>query len=372
LKLFSPYSYHYGRRSFNRCIFLLLAFSTVLPISAQEPAAEEPTKNWFPLPLIFWTPETRIGGGVSVTYVVKQAGDSIRTPTAWTATAIYTQRQQISTILAGRQYIDRGQRIYSGQAFYSRFPNFFFGVGNSTVDTSDTYTPEEVGFAATALFQVKRGLHVGPTVEIDHQKLIKAERNGLLARRAVRGSAAHTNAGIGVSAQWDDRDDQIFPTRGRFHQASTAYFPEWFGTDYPFLRTILDARRYFFLPTEGVLAAQLFGQLTAGRPAFQKMAKVGGASVMRGYFEGRYRDRQMIAAQVEWRQLVWWRLGFNLFAGIGDVAHDPADYRLNEFKYSLGYGIRFLVKSDTQLYMRIEMAYGKDSFYPVLGLGEAF
>jgi hypothetical protein len=120
------------------------------------------------------------------------------------------------------------------------------------------------------------------------------------------------------------------------------------------------------------LAAQLFGQLTAGRPAFQKMAKVGGASVMRGYFEGRYRDRQMIAAQVEWRQLVWWRLGFNLFAGIGDVAHDPADYRLNEFKYSLGYGIRFLVKSDTQLYMRIEMAYGKDSFYPVLGLGEAF
>lgn len=356
----------------NHGVFLTIACVAVFPICAQELESEEPTKNWFPLPLIFWTPETRFGGGVSVTYVVKQAGDSIPTPTAWTATAIYTQRKQISTILAGRQYIDRGRRIYSGQVFYSRFPNFFFGVGNSTPDTSDTYTPEEIGFAASALFKVGRGLHVGPLVELDHQKLIKAEREGLLARRTVRGSVAHTNVGAGVLVQWDSRDDQIFPVRGRFHQVSTAYFPSLLGTDYPFLRTTLDARRYMMLPTSGVAAVQIFGQLTAGRPAFQKMAKIGGPSVMRGYFEGRYRDRQMIAAQIEWRQRVWWRLGFNAFAGIGDVVHDLGDYRLDDFKYSLGYGIRFLVKSETQLYLRIEMAYGKDSFYPVLGLGEAF
>jgi len=349
-----------------------ILLSLLLPAAVNGQDEEEKTQNWFPLPLIFWTPETRFGGGATVTYLVKQPGDSIRTPTTWSATAIYTQRKQLSAIIAGRQYVDHGRRIYSGQIIYSRFPDYFFGIGNSTRDTSDTFTPEGVGFSATALFKISRGLHVGPLVELDHQKLLKAEREGLLARRSVRGSVAHTNTGAGIAAQWDERDDQTFPTDGRFVHSTLTYFPQFFGTDYPFLRTVIDARQYWILPTKGVAAVQMFGQITAGRPAFEKMAKIGGANLMRGYYEGRYRDRQMLAAQIEWRQLVWWRLGFNLFAGVGDVASAMNDYRVKDFKYSLGYGLRFLLNIETQLYLRIEMAYGKNSFYPVLGLGEAF
>lgn len=354
----------------NRFILVLAGILHVVSAAAQEKT--ETLSSWTPLPLIFWSPETKFGGGLAVAYLVKDAGDSSRVPTSWNFTSIYTQRKQVSLYVALKKYTDGGARIWRGQTFYSRFPDYFFGIGNETPDTSDRFTPEQVGFAGTVMFKVRPGFFAGPSLEVDHQELLSAEDGGLLDKRAVRGSVANYNIGIGAACEWDDRNSQVYPTRGRFIESTLGFFPSFLGTDFPFTRVTINARQYFQAPLRGVVALQWFGQFTFGRPAFQKLAKIGGASIMRGYYEGRYRDRQMIAAQAELRQPLFWIVGVNLFAGLGDVVDGLDDSQLTEWKYSVGYGLRFLLSRESELYLRLEMAYGKNSFYPVLGLGESF
>jgi hypothetical protein len=55
------------------------------------------------------------------------------------------------------------------------------------------------------------------------------------------------------------------------------------------------------------------------------LALLGGPETMRGYYMGRYRDKQLLAAQVEWRFSIWWRFIGVGFYGIGDVTNDFHD-----------------------------------------------
>ncbi len=62
---------------------------------------------------------------------------------------------------------------------------------------------------------------------------------------------------------------------------------------------------------------------------------MGGDIRMRGYYEGRYTDLDMMVAQVELRQRIWRRIGAVVWAGAGNVSPlfgvqvvaDPAELR---------------------------------------------
>jgi hypothetical protein len=43
---------------------------------------------------------------------------------------------------------------------------------------------------------------------------------------------------------------------------------------------------------------------------------------MRGYYEGRFRERQLYAVQAEYRAHLFWRVGAVGFASLGGVARD--------------------------------------------------
>jgi outer membrane protein assembly factor BamA len=145
-----------------------------------------------------------------------------------------------------------------------------------------------------------------------------------------------------------------------------------FGSHYKFIRITLDVRQYFSLWETHVLAYQIYANVITGHPPFYKMSLFGGSNIMRGYYEGRYRDRDMLAFQAEYRLPVWWRFGIVGFAGYGDVAHRLSDFRIKDFKYSIGYGIRFGIDQQNRLNIRLDIGYGKKSAYPVIAFQEAF
>ena len=94
---------------------------------------------------------------------------------------------------------------------------------------------------------------------------------------------------------------------------------------------------------------------------------------MRGYYRGRYRDKNMIAFQMEYRIMpVWWRLGLVGFVGVGDVAGRLDRFDLGNFKYSYGFGIRYLFMREEKLNIRLDFAYGKGSSGFYIVLREAF
>jgi outer membrane translocation and assembly module TamA len=99
---------------------------------------------------------------------------------------------------------------------------------------------------------------------------------------------------------------------------------------------------------------------------------LGGDNIMRGYYEGRYRDKLYLAGQAELRWRITRRWGLVLFAGAGDVSGSFSGFRLKEVKPSVGFGIRFMLDIQELLNVRADFAYGKGMKGVYFNAKEAF
>ena len=135
----------------------------------------------------------------------------------------------------------------------------------------------------------------------------------------------------------------------------------------------LDLRRYFPL-FSNVLALRALGAASVATPPFDLMPQLGGDALLRGYFSGRYRDRQLMAFQAEYRFHLWWRIGGVGFIGAGQLGDVFGDFDLGSFHTNAGGGIRFLLSRAEGLNIRADWGWGlgasSSGFY--LSLGEAF
>ena len=73
------------------------------------------------------------------------------------------------------------------------------------------------------------------------------------------------------------------------------------------------------LYTSAVMAYDFYAQLGTGSVPGTMLARLGGSYRMRGYYEGRYRDRQMVEVQAELRQHIYNRHGVAVWVGAGNV-----------------------------------------------------
>ncbi len=71
---------------------------------------------------------------------------------------------------------------------------------------------------------------------------------------------------------------------------------------------------------------QVLGQFSAGEQLpFNQLSMMGGEMMMRGYYFGRYRDKNYLAAQAEYRFLPFdfsRRLGGAVFGAVGAVSDE--------------------------------------------------
>jgi hypothetical protein len=93
---------------------------------------------------------------------------------------------------------------------------------------------------------------------------------------------------------------------------------------------------------------------------------------MRGYYEGRYQDQDMIVLQGEYRLPLWRRFGLVGFAGIADVACKTSAFHARDFKSSAGFGIRYLLQPEEKLNLRFDYGFGKDTSGFYVNFTEAF
>lgn len=94
---------------------------------------------------------------------------------------------------------------------------------------------------------------------------------------------------------------------------------------------------------------------------------------MRGHYEGRYRDIDMLVTQAEYRVVpVWWRFGLVGFVGFGDVSDRLVHFRLDDTKYSVGWGIRYVLNRDEGITIRLDVGYCDDQSGVYLNILEAF
>jgi len=93
-----------------------------------------------------------------------------------------------------------------------------------------------------------------------------------------------------------------------------------------------------------VLAFQVLGNFNDGTVPIRSLANIGSNSIMRGYYEGRYADKNLFAMQGEYRFHVIGRFGMVIFAAAGRVGSQVADVlSFQNMKPSLGTGIRYAI-----------------------------
>lgn len=341
-------------------------------IAAQEIDANNKTKkSLYPIPILIWSKETKFGYGAALLYTTKK--DSLSKSNSIGGMFLYTQRKQISIGVSTDHYWDDEIYHLITSAGYSKFPNYFYGIGANTPDSSEeNFTPQTFSVLANFHKKIRPNFYVGGIMEMDYNKIIDVEDGRILDTANVPGRYKKWTSGLGAVVFWDSRNSNTFPTHGSFHQFSVVPFHRVIGSSYNFVRINLDLRQYFTFLGNHVLAYQIFGNFIPGRPPYHKMSMFGSMTYTRGYYPARYRDKHMAAFQTEYRSPMWWRFGLAAFGGYGDVAHSLGDFRVKRFKYSAGWGIRFALDKENRTNIRLDFAYGKNSSYPTIAFGEAF
>ena len=239
--------------------------------------------------------------------------------------------------------------------FYS-FPCKFWGMGYDMGDDDSNKSDMkrwQARFKASFLFHLGDNLYLGPMVSYDYVIGRRIERPELL-----NGMDQHTwNIGAGFSAVYDTRDVLTYPHQGFYINLSQCFRPRFMGNDYAFSTTELQVDAYQRVWKGAILAEDFRTMLNFGNPSWGMMALLGNSNSMRGYYEGRYRDKHKMEAQVELRQHVWKRNSLTTWVGAGTVFHRFSEMRSRHILPNFGIGYRWEFKKNVNV--RLDYGFGK-------------
>jgi len=181
---------------------------------------------------------------------------------------------------------------------------------------------------------------------------------------------------IGLNFSFDNRDYVYYPTTGLMFSIRPKLNAEWLGSDNDYVDT--DYSFTYFLPiaSNQVLGFSVSGGFASGDVPFDGYQNYGIRNSLRGYPTGKYKGRNMIASQVEYRWRFYKRWGSVFFAGTGSVwGNDNNGEETFERMWlpSAGLGLRFMASQVKRINLRLDYAFGVDGNQGVyFGVMEAF
>jgi hypothetical protein len=326
------------------------------------------------LPVVVNAPETKVGGGVLAALFFKtdDRDSTVRTSNIQSI-LLYTQRKQIAINLGGNIYFPKEKFILKWQSVYAYFPDKFWGIGNNTPSgNKEVYTYTQLYFNPQFLYRFHKRWFIGLIGEYQNVLKTDFQSNGIFQIQDIPGRNGYLAVGAGPLIAWDSRNNAFSPTKGEYLQLAFMNYNRYIGSQYNFNGFIIDARKYIISFSKNVLAAQFYGQFNSGNVPFRNMATLGGTNQLRGYYTGRYRDKDAMVLQAEYRMPVYKRFGIVVFSGVGEVSDKPGNFSLSGLKYAAGGGVRFAIKPKERLNLRLDYAVGQKSSGLYLFISEAF
>lgn len=253
--------------------------------------------------------------------------------------------------------------------FYS-FPCKYWGIGydKGNNDANETEMNRwQAQAKASFMFRVAPNTYIGPMLTFDF-----IEGKDIKNPELLEGMDRITrNTGVGLTFVYDSRDVTTNPKRGFYVNLSQCFRPKFMGNDYAFSTTDLRFNAYRRVWKGGIIATDLRSQLNFGNPSWGMMALLGNSYSMRGYYEGRYRDKHKIEAQVELRQHVWKRNSVVAWVGAGTVFNKFSSMRMGHVLPNFGIGYRWEFKKDVNV--RLDYGFGKSGQSGfIFNINEAF
>nr|WP_245830858.1 BamA/TamA family outer membrane protein [Marivirga sericea] len=332
-------------------------------------------------PTVAYAPETSWEFGLSSLLVFYAKQDTTNRLSEVNGFTFFTLENQYGLWFDHAIYSDQDKWFLLGRLRFQSFPLFYHGIGiNSPEKYIARVDANQIFIKERLLRKVKKNLFVG--LEMDFQHLssvdfVAAEDSNIEQLPLPLGNQGSTNLGFGIGLVHDNRHNVLNVRKGFFSELALLHYNQSWGSSYDFTSVVSDTRLYRSVGKNNVFAAQLLGQFNSGNVPFNQLALLGGESIMRGYYYGRYRDRNQLAAQIEYRFLpipfsFTDRIGAAIFAGAGKVFPEIRSFDLSNIVVSGGAGIRFLLFPKKDIYTRLDIAFTNEGPGYYLFIGESF
>jgi hypothetical protein len=184
--------------------------------------------------------------------------------------------------------------------------------------------------------------------------------------------SSYTLSGVSVNFLYDTRDNQINPYKGIYANINYRINPTFLGSTKNASTLWLEFRTYVGLSKKNprhLIAFWACGEFTvSGEVPYLTLPYLGDdqrARAGRGYTNGRYRGKNMVYGEVEYRFPIWPCsniIGGVLFANA--VTTDNPSRNVHLFEYvrpAVGFGIRVMVNKYFRTNINLDYAIGKKS-----------
>lgn len=346
---------------------ILIALLMAETAKCQE--AELPKKvTVLPVPAIGYSPETKTYVGL-VTLFTFNAPDSLTRSSNAKLEFVYTWNKQMifesdwNYFFPGEKWFTKGRLLY-----YSKYPDLYYGIGfDSPSEGELSFESNRLIFDADLFRNIKNKLFIGAGINYTAYKNIKSLTDSLFYPELKD----ENDFGIKITFLKDSRNNILSPSKGDYLEVSNSFnsatsFYSKFSFDY----------RYYFgfgKTKSNILASRFYHSTVFGTPPFYDYPMIGGNKYTRGYYLGRFRDKNISTLQIELRNHLFWRIGMATFGGISMVYKNLNGIENESFKPNAGLGLRFLVDKTEGTNLRIDYAVGaqnQSGFY--ISFGESF
>lgn len=329
-------------------------------------------------PTVAYAPETNLEIGFNSLLVYYAKRDTTNRLSEVSGFTFFTLNKQYGFWFDHALYNHKDKWFFLGKIRLQSFPLFYHGIGLETpkahlalVDANQIAIKERV------LRKLRKNLFLGLEFDFQHLSQVKFTPSDENAELDLpTGANGGSNLGIGMGIVYDNRHNVLNVRKGFFSElAYLRYSPVVSAFD--FHTVVSDTRLFQPIGRRNVLAWHLIGQFNGGDVPFNQLALMGGESIMRGYYTGRYRDRNQLATQVELRFLPLplgfsKRIGAAIFGGTGTIFNQANQITWKNLIWSGGAGLRFLIFPKKDIYTRLDYSFTREGGGFYLFIGEAF
>ena len=330
--------------------------------------------DWTAVPGPFATPDSGFGLGVSsVGLFVVDKDDTVSQPSSITMTVFGSSKGNIGIDLDTQVFLQEDRRRLYIWGVAEKVHDVFYGAGiknGKRNHNKHSFKLDTLVINSKYMFQMAPAFYIGAGASLG-QNTVKGSVDSYHTQPVTASAFPQDvrTAGATLHAMYDSRDFGLNAKKGRLLQADGGFYTSSADSRHHFQKLALEYREYQAMGP-GVLAFQLASEFKFGDVTWDNLTKLGGEDRLRGYTTGRYRGRQMLMSQLEYRHNLPGRHGMVYWLGAGTLGHDVSDLGSEPWIHSVGLGYRYELKPGVNL--RADFAWGNGDSGIYVGVNEAF
>lgn len=353
----------------------------------QSKKTKEYKKFYFSLfPGVGYTLQTKLAAIVA-SNVAFYTGkpDSAAKLSSITSSLAVTQNKQIVLPLQLNIWSKDEKYNLVGDWRISKYPQDTYGLGGNTdIDSADLIDYSFARIYQTLLRRVSRNFYAGVGYNLDYHWGIKEAgyEHEQKSDFAEYGDKTKTiSSGLSLNLLYDSRENSINPSGGLYANLVWRNNYQWLGSDQNWQSLLVDVRKYVHFPasSNNILAFWTYDWLVlGGNPPYLDLPSTAWdtyTNVGRGYIQGRYRSRQLLYLESEYRFGITHNglLGGVVFVNGQSLSEWPGNYQFKTVQPAAGLGLRIKLNKNSKTNIDIDYGFGSQGSKGLfINIGEAF